>query len=146
MNQDIEDQLFAEAIKSWDTTFGGVSGIDLARKAQVSHEDVMRVLESWVEAGRGTMNANVELSFVNLPALGSNSEISFTPINTHIFFPSREELTEHFYSSRNARSEPPEFKKRLMCGELQLTLCFFSEEVLARYFSHLDWYEIVTRQ
>jgi hypothetical protein len=88
------------------------------------------------------MNENVELSLVNLPAPGSNGEISLTPINTHIFFPSREELTEYFYNSGNARSEPPEFKKRLMCGEQRLALCFFSEEVLARYFSHLDWYEV----
>lgn len=139
---DTEYRLFAEAVKAWGTTFGGVSAINLAQKAQVPHEDVMRFVESWVEAGRGTMNANVELSLVNFPAPGSSEKLSFTPINTHIFFPSREELTEHFYSSGNARTEPPEFKKRLMCGEHQLALCFFSEEVLARYFSHLDWYEV----
>jgi len=88
------------------------------------------------------MNANVELSQINLPAPGSASAISFTPITTHIFFPSREELTDHFYTSGTVRSEPPEFKKRLLCGEHQLALCFFSEEVLARYFGRLDWYEV----
>ncbi len=140
--EDTEYRLFTEAVKSWGTTFGGVSAIDLAEKAQVPHEDAMRFVESWVEAGRGTMNANVELSVVNIPTPGSSEKLSLKPINTHIFFPSREELIEHFYRSGNARMEPPEFKKRLMCGEHQLALCFFSEEVLARYFSHLDWYEV----
>lgn len=140
--EDTEYRLFTEAVKAWGTTFGGVSAIELAEKAQVPHEDAIRFVESWVESGRGAMNANVALSLVSFPALGGSGKLSFTPINTHIFFPSREELTEHFYSSGNARTEPPEFKKRLMCGEHQLALCFFSEEVLARYFSHLDWYEV----
>lgn len=135
-------RLFAEAVKAWGATFGGVSAIELAQKTQVPHEDVMRFVESCVETGRGTMNANVELSIINFPTPESSGAVSFAPINTHIFFPSRKELTEHFYSSRNARTEPPEFKKRLICGEHQLALCFFSEEVLARYFSHLNWYEV----
>ncbi|RUO35944.1 hypothetical protein CWE13_10365 [Aliidiomarina shirensis] len=140
--EDTEYRLFTEAVKAWWTTFGGVSAIDLAEKAQIPHGDAMRFVESWVEAGRGTMNANVELNLVSVPSPRSSEKFSFTSINTHIFFPSREELTEHFYSSGNARTEPPEFKKRLMCGEHQLALSFFSEEVLARYFSHLDWYEV----
>ncbi|WP_146021794.1 MULTISPECIES: hypothetical protein [unclassified Pseudomonas] len=88
------------------------------------------------------MNANVELSLVSLPTPNSGGELTFTPVITHIFFPSRKELTEYFYSSEHARSNPSEYKKRLMCGEHQLALCFFSEEVLGRYFSHLDWYEV----
>lgn len=139
---DIESQLFAEAVESWCRTFGGVSAIDLAEKLQVPHERALQTLESWVDDGRGTMNANVELSQVNFPPPGSGGAISSTPITTHIFFPSREELTEHFYTSGTVRSAPPEFKKRLLCGEHQLALCFFPEEVLARYFSRLDCYEV----
>lgn len=139
---DIESQLFAEALRSWCRTFGGISAIDLAQKYDAPHEGVLRILESWVDAGRGTINANVGLSLINLPTPGSDEAISFTPITTHIFFPSREELTEYFYTSGTARTEPPEFKKRLLCGEHQLALCFFSEEVLLRYFDHLDWYEV----
>ena len=40
--EDTEYRLFTEAVKSWGTTFGGVSAIDLAEKAQVPHEDAMR--------------------------------------------------------------------------------------------------------
>jgi hypothetical protein len=140
--RDIEDRLFAESVMSWCRTFGGVSAISLASKLQVPHEDAMQVMESWVEAGRGRINANVELSLVSLPEPGSCGVVSFSPVTTHIFFPSRKELTEHFYSSGAVRSEPPEFKKRLLCGEQQLALCFFSEEALARYFARLDWYEV----
>ncbi len=140
--ENIEDLLFTEAIKAWGASFGGVSAIDLAEKANISHENAMGIVESWVQAGRGSMNANVELSLISFPSSGSSKKFSFTPINTHIFFPSRDELTEYFYSSGNARMEPPEFKRRLMCGEHQLALCYFSVEVLARYFSHVDWYEI----
>lgn len=137
-----QEKLFAEAIRSWNATFGGVSGIDLAQRLRVSHQTVMQLIESWVDADRGTMNANVELSLVTLPTPNSGGELTFSPIITHIFFPSRKELTEYFYSSEHARSNPCEYKKRLMCGEHQLALCFFSEEVLGRYFSHLDWYEV----
>lgn len=142
MKKTLQEKLFAEAIRSWNTTYGGVSGIDLAQRLKVSHLDVMQLIESWVDAGRGTINANVELSVVGLPTQESGGQLTFTPVITHVFFPSRQELTDYFYKSEHVRSNPPEFKKRLMCGEHQLELCFFSEEVLGRYFSHLDWYEV----
>lgn len=142
MNQDVKNKLFAEAVRSWNATFGGVSASDLATKLDVSHPEVMKLIELWVQAGRGTMNANVELSLIGLPTLGSDFQFSFTSITTHIFFPSKEELTENFYGSGMARLNPPEYKKRLMCGEHQLALCFFFEEVLARYFNHLDWHDV----
>lgn len=137
-----QKKLFAEAVRSWNATFGGISAIDLAQRLDVSHELVMQLIESWVDVGKGTMNENVELSLVSLPTPGSGGQFTFTPVITHIFFPGRKELTEYFYSSEHARSNPAEYKKRLMCGEHQLALCFFSEEVLGRYFSHLDWYEV----
>lgn len=91
--EDTEYRLFTEAVKAWGATFGGVSAIELAEKAQVPHEDAIRFVESWVESGRGAMNANVALSLVSFPSQEGSEKLSFTPINTHIFFPSREELT-----------------------------------------------------
>ena len=39
--ENIEDLLFTEAIKAWGASFGGVSAIDLAEKANISHENAM---------------------------------------------------------------------------------------------------------
>lgn len=142
VDQDTQNRIFSEALRRWNISFGGVSASELADALQVPHQHVMHLVEKWVSDGRGTMNGNVELNIIGLPEPGSDLKFSFTPITTHIFFPSRAELKEHFYNGGGARSNPSEFKRRLMCGAHQLALCFFSEEVLARYFDHLDWYQM----
>lgn len=125
VEHDTENRVFSEALRRWNISFGGISASELADALQVPHQDVMRLIEKWVSDGQGTMNENVELSIIELPEPGSGLKFSFTRIKTHIFFPGREELTEHFYSGGGARSNPSEFKRRLMCGAHQLALCFF---------------------
>jgi hypothetical protein len=58
------------------------------------------------------------------------------------FFPAKQVLTETFYKSDFARNELPQYQIRMHLGEHQMTLAFFDEEVLARYFDHPELYEI----
>ena len=146
-DQQIIDQIIMLSIEQWNHTFGGISALDICDKVDVSNEYVMSQMELLCKDGKGSLNANVELYVITFNAPTHDDEkpeeieIPGKLIKTHIFFPSKEILTEYFYTSNLVREKYPEYKNRLHQGENQLQLVFFSDELLARYFEHPEFYE-----
>lgn len=130
------------SIAQWNQSFGGTSALDICDKISASNEDVMREMESLCKDKKGTINSNVELYVIRVNPESPKFEIPKDSTTTHVFFPSKELLEDHFYSSKLVRKGFPEYKNRLHCGAHQLELVMFSEEVLSRYFDHPEWYEI----
>ncbi|WP_199877153.1 hypothetical protein [Salinivibrio sp. MA351] len=140
--EDIKKKILDLAIAQWNQSFGGTSALDICDKISVSNEEVMREMESLCKDKKGTINANVELCAIRIDPENPKFEIPKESTTTHVFFPSKELLEDHFYDSKLVREGFPEYKNRLHCGAHQLELVMFSEEVLSRYFDHPEWYEI----
>ena len=139
---EIQTLILDLSIKQWNRSFGGTSALDICDKISASNEEVMKEMENLCESGKGTINANVELYQIRIDPDNPKLEIPSESTTTHVFFPSKELLEENFYSSCLVREKYPEYKNRLHCGAHQLDLVMFSEEVLARYFDHPEYYEV----
>jgi hypothetical protein len=140
--EDIQKKVLEISIAQWNSTFCGTSGLDICDKLSLSNEIVMAAMEALWKQGRGRINANVELYQIRFDSEIPNVEIPTKPTITHVFFPSRKLLKEHFYSSSLVREKHPEFKNRLHWGGHQLELVMFADEVLTRYFNHPEFYKI----
>ena len=141
-DEEIQQKVLELSIERWNRFFGGTSALDICDKILFSNELVMKAMEALCFKGSGTINANVELYPIIVDLNNPEFEIPSEPTVTHVFFPSRDLLSEHFYSSTLVREKFPEYKNRLHCGARQLELVMFSDEVLTRYFSHPEFYEI----
>lgn len=140
--KEILDRVLDLSIEQWNRAFGGTSALDIADKIDLPNDAVMLLMEKLCEEGKGTINRNVELYVIKLSPASPKLEIPNKPTVTHVFFPDKQLLTEHFYSSHLVREKYPEFKNRLHKGAHQLAMVLFSDEVLARYFDHPELYEI----
>lgn len=140
--EDIQQKILELSIEQWNQSFGGTSALDICDKISVSNEEVMREMESLCNDEKGTINASVELYAIRIDPENPKFEFPKESTTTHVFFPCKELLEDHFYSSKLVREGFPEYKNRLHCGAHQPELVMFSEEVLSRYFDHPEWYEI----
>lgn len=140
--EDIQQKILELSIEQWNQSFDGTSALDICDKISVSNEEVMREMESLCKDAKGTINANVELFDISIDIENQKIELPKESTTTHVFFPNKELLEDHFYGSKLVREGFPEYKNRLHCGAHQLELVMFSEEVLSRYFDHPEWYEI----
>lgn len=136
------DRILDLSIAQWNRTFGGTSALDICDKIDLSNDAVMLLMETLCEEGKGSLNRNVELYVIKIGPESPKFEIPSKPTITHVFFPDKQLLTEHFYSSHLVREKYPEFKNRLHQGAHQIALVLFSDEVLTRYFDHPELYEI----
>ena len=139
---EIQTRILDLSINQWNRSFGGTSALDICDKISASNEEVMKEMENLCEEGKGTINANVELYQIRIDPDNPKLEIPSESTITHVFFPSKDLLEEHFYRSGLVREKYPEYKNRLHCGAHQLEPVMFSEEVLARYFDHPEYYDI----
>jgi hypothetical protein len=135
------EQVLRLSIEQWNKSFGGTSALDICDKIGVTNEEVMSSMEILVKHGRGTINSNVELYVIKFDKDNPKFEMPTEATITHVFFPDKEILTEHFYASNIVRENYPEYKNRLHQGAHQLQLVLFSDEVLTRYFDHPEIYE-----
>lgn len=143
MNSDeIQRKVLELSIEQWNRSFGGISALDICGKLSISNEIVMNEMEKLCDQGKGSINANVELCVIKIDLESPKFEMPSENTLTHVFFPSKEILTEYFFSSSLVRERHPEYKNRLQCGAHQLGLVMFSDEVLTRYFDHPEFYEI----
>lgn len=140
--EDIKKKILDLSIAQWNRSFSGTSALDICSEILLSNEEVMREMESLCDEKKGIINANVELYVIEIDPEDPKFEMPKESTVTHVFFPSKELLEDHFYGSSLVRQGFPEYRNRLHRGAHQLELVNFSEEVLARYFEHPEWYEI----
>lgn len=140
--KDILDKVLSFSIEHWNNTSAGTSALDVCSKIGITNKEVMAVMEVLEEKGKGSLNRAVQLYQIKIDLENPKVEIPDEPITTHIFFPSKNVLTENFYSTHLVREKHPEYKNRLLQGANQVELGYFSDEVLTRYFDHPEFYEI----
>ena len=136
------DQILELSIMRWNERFGGTSALEINDQLGLSNEEVMSLMEQLCEKGKGSINKNVELYSIKFDPENPKFEFPENATTTHVFFPNKEVLNEFYYASTLVRENPPEFKARLHRGAHQLELVYFSDEVLAKYFDHPEFYEI----
>lgn len=132
----------ASAVSGWFKNFVGTSALDVARDLSLDHSLVMQLFEELATAGYGTINANVTLYQLSFDLKNIVEDSKLEPVVTHIFFPSKQALRDSFYSTSLPQQRLPEYTTRLYLGAPQIGLVYFSEEVLARYLDHPEFYEI----
>jgi hypothetical protein len=141
-DNEILEKIVSLAVAHWIGNFSGISGLEIASRTGLPNEVIMKYMEDLASVGKGTLNSNVELYSISIDPENPRFERSNNPTTTHVFFPGKELLTECFYSSDLVRKKLPEYKARLYQGAHQLELVYFSDEVLARYFDHPEFYKI----
>lgn len=137
----LEQEILDYSISHWQEDFSGISGINIAEHFGVPHEKALKILDKLEKQDKGSVRRDVVLYqltiSVNEPKFESPKEI-----NTSIFFPSKDILTESFYSNELHRQNVPEYKARLYKGGSQIQLLYFDHEVLDRYLNHREIYDI----
>ena len=143
MNRSDQTQLIVHyAVKNWHRTFAGTNALDLAERLSIPHEEVRAIVEQLCDEGKGSIKRDVEVCQIELNPLAPHADLSGELVKTHVYFPSKELLHADFYGSDLAKRNLPEYQRRMHLGAKQLDLVFFSEEVLARYLSHPEFYEV----
>lgn len=139
---DLEKKVLRYCSKKWFGNPAGIAALDLDRDFHLTNEEAMVLFEKLVEKGLGTINADVVLYQISF-SVGEKTEMPIgKKVITHIFFPSKDVLAQHFYKSTLARKDIPEYSKRLHLGAHQIGMVFFKEEVLRKYFDHPEKYKI----
>ena len=137
----LEQKILDYSISHWQKDFTGISGIDIAQYFKIPHKKVLAILDELEQQKKGSVRRDVKfyqfIISVNKPKFGSPKEIT-----TSIFFPSKDVLTESFYSNELQRQNIPEYKARLYKGDLQIQPLYFNHEVLDRYLKHREIYDI----
>ena len=141
-DNEILEKIVSLAVDYWNGNFSGISGLEIASRTGLPNEVIMKYMEELASLGKGTLNSNVELYSISIDPENPTFERSINPTTTHVFFPGRELLRDSFYSSDLVRKKLPEYKARLYQGAHQLELVYFSDEVLARYFDHPEFYDV----
>lgn len=139
---DQEKKVLRFCSKKWFKNPAGISALDLDREFGFSNKEAMILFESLVEKGMGTINANVVLYQISFSVGKKFPPSDGKEVVTHIFFPSKEVLSQYYYKSDLSKQDIPEYSKRLHLGAHQIGLVFFSEEVLRKYFDHPERYKI----
>ena len=88
------------------------------------------------------MNRDAEFVQLSFNTEKPKDGFTQTPIKTHVFFPSKQVLSDAFFSSDLPRQKLPEYVVRLHLGAHQYGLVYFDEEVLSRYLDHPEAYEV----
>jgi hypothetical protein len=137
-----EKKVLSISSKKWFSNPAGISAIDIADSLLLTNDQIMKIMEGFVFRGLGTINENVELYCIKLDFENTTQDFESKKVITHIFFPSKEVLKYYFYKSKLAKEDISEYVKRLHLGGSQISLSFFNEEVLRKYFDHPELYEI----
>jgi len=140
MAKTLEQKVLDCAVEQWNKTHAGITSFDIARLIRSQNVKVMEAMVALEAISKCSLNKNVELFTVSIGVSG----LKFAQKATiaHVIFPSKEVLTDHFYSSGLARQGLPIYVERLHKGAHQYTMVYFSEEVLAKYLDRPEFYNV----
>lgn len=139
---ELQSLILAESAARWFKNPAGITASELASKLNFAHEDVYEAVEILCNSGFGTLNRDAEFTQLSFDPENPHNGFTYTPIKTHVFFPSKQVLAEAFFSSDLPRKNLPEYVVRLHLGAHQCGLVFFDEDVLSRYLDHPETYEV----
>lgn len=133
-----EEKVLEQAVKYWTTHRTGTDSKRIAQQIRMSHEDVKQAMLNLEASGLATLNKDETLNMMSFGAGG----MKFKPIVCHIIFPSKAVLTENFYNSDLVRQKLPVYEERVLKGSHTYSFAYFNEEVLRKYLTRPDLYEV----
>jgi hypothetical protein len=141
----MEKRILNNAIKHWNKEFTGVSALTIAEKLKITNAQAMTLMESLYKKGDGTLNANVTLYHIkiNFDKKTKAPKVAETdPIETHIFFPSKSILKQHYERNLLKYFKDGEYKNKLRTGYSQIALIYFDIKVLSKYLDNKEYYDL----
>jgi hypothetical protein len=142
MNE-LEQKILDHAISHWQKDFTGINGINVAEVLDLEHKTVLGIFDELEKQGKGNVRRDVKLYQISISLLDNQPNVGEPQeVNTHIFFPSKDVLTEDYYKQGFHRKSTPEYKSRLLKGYSQIHLLYFENEVLKKYLDRREIYDI----
>ena len=133
-----EEKVLEHAVKHWTSHKTGTDSKRIAQEIRASHAAVKQAMLNLEAAGLATLNKDAPLNMVSFGAGG----MKFTPVVCHIIFPSQAVLTDNFYKSDLVRQNLPIYEERVMKGSHTYSFAYFNEEVLRKYLTRPDLYDV----
>ena len=133
-----EDKVLEQAVKHWTSHKTGTDSRRIAATLKLDHEEVKQAMLNLEASGLATLNKDETLNEMSFGKGG----ISFTPVVCHIIFPSKTVLTENFFKSDLVRQNLPVYEERVMKGSHTYSFAYFNEEVLRKYLTRPDLYDV----
>ena len=133
-----EEKVLEQAVKHWTSHKTGTDSKRIAQEIRVSHDSVKQAMLNLEATGLATLNKDEPLNMVSFGAGG----MKFKPVVCHIIFPSKAVLTDNFYKSDLVRQNLPIYEERVMKGTHTYSFAYFNEEVLRKYLTRPDLYDV----
>lgn len=133
-----EEKVLSKAVAHWTSHKAGMDSKQIASALRLGHESVKQAMLNLEATGLAKLNRNKVLNQMSFGKGG----MTFKPFVCHIIFPSNEVLTENFYNSDLVRQKLPVFEERVMKGSHTYSLAYFNEEVLRKYLTRPDLYDV----
>lgn len=133
------------SVKHWNDRFVGISAIDISKKLNISHEEIILKLEELRAENKGTLNENVTLYQISLDIDNDTNDFKFPepkPITTHIFSPSKQILENYYQENLIEFANNGEYTNKLHRGYNQTDLIFFGIKTLSRYLNNKEIYSL----
>jgi len=135
----MEELVIEFAIQYWIDHQTGCDSLRIAQALKLDNEQVKAAMLELEAAGLASLNKNVALTPLTFGAGGIKRG---APVQCHVIFPSKAVLTEHFYRSDLVRRNLPIFEERVMKGSHTYSFVYFYEEVLRKYLTRPDLYDV----
>jgi hypothetical protein len=133
-----EDRVLEQAVKHWTSHKTGTDSRRIAATLKLDHEEVKKAMLNLEASGLATLNKDETLNEMSFGKGG----MSFTPVVCHIIFPAKAVLTDIFYISDLVRQNLPVYEERVMKGSHTYSFAYFNEEVLRKYLTRPDLYDV----
>jgi hypothetical protein len=133
-----EEKVLSKAVAHWTSHKTGMDSKQIASALRLGHEAVKQAMLNLEATGLANLNRDKVLNQMSFGKGG----MTFKPVVCHIIFPSKEVLTENFYNSDLLRQKLPVFEERVMKGSHTYSFAYFNEEVLRKYLTRPDLYDV----
>lgn len=138
-----KDKILSLSIETWNESFVGISALDVSDRIDLCHSEVMSIMKELQMEGKGHINEDVllyQVSFNSKSTINNRIIPESKPIHTHVFFPSKDILTEHFLANSKKYIDQGNYSKLIHKGGDQLELIYFEIDVLSKYSNKLEIY------
>jgi len=138
---DLQKKIVTLAIKHWKKNFTGISALDISENLDKTHEEILIEAGKLEQLGFFHIRENVDLYPIKF---GIDEDGKFIhermgKVTTSMLFPTKIILKEIF---EKERKDYGYYTNQLHLGDSQISLRFFKQEVLKKYFDQPEKYYI----
>lgn len=135
----IEERVLEHAVKYWTNHQTGCDSLMVSQALRLDNEQVKKAMVNLEAAKLATLNKDAPLTPMTF---GKNGMEFGAAVLCHVIFPSKAVLTENFYASDLVRQNLPVFQERVMKGSHTYSFVYFNQEVLRKYLTRPDLYDV----